>query len=427
MPGARWLEDPRLHRLLPWLCGLIAAGIAAKNLIGGYGDLGIYLDVAREFRQGGIDIFRDRANAGPWVYPHFAALPFVALQLVCSDAAIRWLWCLGLGLGTSLLLIDLARAMRPFGGLLWWQWLAFGVLFQRCLAQNMTHGQLSLWVGTLVLHGIVHLQNGRAARAGIWLGLAAALKLTPLLFLVALPLQRAPRAAAAMFATMVVAVLVVPWPFCGTAEHSRHLADFWRTIGEALAGDSGSAILGSGPSVSGTLDYLLQARPLDAQGHTVNVLDLGDGALRVVKLAWSGLLGGLLLLWFLRARAAADPQRLGMQAAAVTLAMSLFAPLLRVYHLAAALLPCALFCRGPRHRADWLWWATAIAILFAMTLRQKNLLGETLWSTLDSGGLLHFGLVAMLVWLVRDSAAPRQPCTSPEATFAAGPPPTAGR
>ncbi|HEU4418303.1 MAG TPA: hypothetical protein VFT55_05150, partial [Planctomycetota bacterium] len=69
-------------RWLPWLCGLFATGMAVRNLIGtdAYADLGIYLDVARELRAGGIDIFRDRASSGPWVYPHFAALPFVVLQ-----------------------------------------------------------------------------------------------------------------------------------------------------------------------------------------------------------------------------------------------------------------------------------------------------------------------------------------------------------
>jgi hypothetical protein len=55
-PWSRWL---------PWLCGLVATGIAARNLIPNYADLGIYLDVAREFRAGGIDIFRDRPDSGP--------------------------------------------------------------------------------------------------------------------------------------------------------------------------------------------------------------------------------------------------------------------------------------------------------------------------------------------------------------------------
>ena len=67
IPG--WLQHPRLGALVPWLLGAVAAGIAANKLVGGYADLGIYLDVAREFRAGGVDIFRDRPpakGAGTW-------------------------------------------------------------------------------------------------------------------------------------------------------------------------------------------------------------------------------------------------------------------------------------------------------------------------------------------------------------------------
>jgi hypothetical protein len=406
MPISRWLQHPRWRRWLPWLCGLVAAAIAAKSLIGGYGDLGIYLDTARELREGGFDLFRPREGSGPWTYPHVALLPFVALQWVLDDAAIRWLWCAGLGAATALLLGDLARAMAYAGGLRWWQWLAFGVLFQRCIAQNLTHGQLSLWVGVLLLRGVVLLQAGRDREGGAWLGLAAALKLTPFLFALALPVMGRTRAATAMLTAAAIAVFALPWPFCGTADHARHLGDCWRAmVAPSLGGTDGGAALqyGAGPSVTGTLDYLLQARPVDRDGRTVNVLDLGDGALRAAKLAWSALLGVLLLLLFVRARRREEAVRLPLQASAVMLAMALFSPLTRVYHLAGAVLPFAWFCRGPRARGDLLWWLTAAAFLFAMTLRQKKLLGETLWRAFDHGGLLHFATLGLLCWLVRDA------------------------
>lgn len=397
-------------RWLPWLCGLVAAVHAAHNLIGHKADFGIYLDVARELRAGGIDIFRDRADSGPWIYPHFAALPFVVLQAGCGDALARWIWCLLLGLGSALLLRSLARAIAMIGGLRWWQWLVFGVLFQRCLAQNLTHGQLSLWVGTFVAAGVADLMQKRDLRAGTWLGLAAALKLTPLLFLLALPLMRRRRAAVMMLAVTLVAVLLVPWPFCGTAEHARHLSCFLRTIAESIGSPTDAPIVQAygGPSIGGTLDYLLQARAFGKEGHTVNVVDLGETALRCTKLVWAGLLGGLLLLWFWRARAWPDPSRLAMQSSAVMLAIAFFAPLVRVYHLAAAMLPFALFCRGPRRGPDFWWWATALSVLFALTLRNRRLLGDTLWRSLDGGGLLHFALVGMLVWLLRESRSPRE-------------------
>jgi alpha-1,2-mannosyltransferase len=399
---------PGWHRWVPWLCGLAAFGLAAKNLIGAYADLGIYLDVAREFRQGGIDIFRDRAPAGPWLYPHFAALPLAGLQLLLPDAGIRWVWCAGLGLATALLLRDTARAVTAGGGLRPWQWLVFGLLFQRCIAQNLTHGQLSLWVGACVAAGIVQLQRRNDLGAGVWLGVAAALKLTPILFLPALPLMRRWRAAGWMLATIAVAVLLVPWPFCGTSEHGRHLCDFWRTITESLTAPDQAAIVQyrAGPSIGGTLDHLLQARPIDRAGRTVHLVDLGPTGLAIAKALWSTCLGALLAALFWRARRHGDGVRLALQASAVLLATVFFAPLVRVYHLAAAVLPLAWFCRGPRARHDWLWWCAALGALFALTLRQRKLLGESLWRTLEAGGLLHFTLVAMLVWLVRDCGGP---------------------
>ena len=401
-------DDRRWHRWLPWLCGLVAFGLAAKNLIGTYADLGIYLDVAREFRAGGADLFRDRTPAGPWVYPHAAVLPFAGLQALFGDTATRWIWCGLLGLGAALLLRDTARALAAVGGLHWWQWVVFGALFQRCIAQNLTHGQLSLWVGTCTAAGVVQLQRRRDVGAGVWLGAAAALKLTPLLFLPALVLMRRPRAALSMLATIAVAVLLLPWPFCGTAEHLRHLGDFWGTITESLTAPEEAAIVRyyAGPTVHGTLDHLLQARPFDRDGHTVNVLDVSPAVLTTVKTAWSIALAALLALLFFRARRRPEPERIALQASAVMLAAVFFAPLVRVYHLAAALLPGALFCRGPRARGDLLWWLAALGILFALTLRQKKLLGETLWRALDAGGLLHFALVAMLCWLVRENGAP---------------------
>lgn len=399
------MGSKRWQHWVPWLCGLVAFGLAAKNLIGAYADFGIYLDVARELRLGELDIYRSREPVGSWVYPHVAALPFAALQLFLSEAAIRWLWCGLLGLAVALLLRATARAMVPLGGLAWWQWIVFGVLFQRCIAQNLTHGQLSLWVGACVASGIVQLQRRNDFAAGAWLGVAAALKLTPLLLLPALPLMRRTRAAAAMLTVFATAVLILPWPFCGTDQHLRHLGGFWRRATEQLAATDQAEMLQlrAGPSVSGTFDYLLQDRPFDRDGHTVAVIDLSPSQLAAVKALWSTLLGALLTVLFWRARRHPDGARLALQAAAVLLATVFFAPLVRVYHLAATLLPFALFCRGPRAARDVLWWSTAIAILFAMTLRQKKLLGETLWRNLDASGLLHFALVAMLCWLVRES------------------------
>ncbi len=392
----------RAARFLPWLFGLVAFGIAQKNLIGGYGDLGIYLDVARELMAGGQELCRERPGSGPWTYPHAAALPFAGLLAAFGDAGARWVWCAGLGVATGWLVHELRRVLQVVGGLAPWQWCVCVFLFQRCIAQNLTHGQLSLWVGACVVAGTAALGHGQDRRAGVWLGLAAALKLTPALFLLALPLMRRGAASLVMAATIVVVVLLLPWPVLGTGEHLRHLAEFGRAAFASVADPDRAAIVQSyaGPSVKGAFDYLLQPRPLD-QGRTVNLFVVGDHTLLVVKLVWSLGLLGLLAAWFWRARRLPSAPRLVEQAAVVAMAFSFFAPLVRTYHLAAAMVPFALFCRGPRDRRDWLWWGAALATTLALTLRQKKLLGETLWRAFDGGALLHLAMVGCCLWSCR--------------------------
>jgi len=405
MTGAPTTRATRLYAAVPWIAGLVAFAIAARKLIGGYDDIGIYLDVAREFTAGGFDLCRERADSGPWVYPPCAALPFVLLENTLGNDGARWVWCASLGVATALLLRSLAHLTRPFGGLSWWQWAVFGALFQRCIAQNLSHGNLSLWVGALVTMGCADIVRERGVRGGLWLGLATACKVTPALFVPALLLAKRPRAALSTALTIAVAVLLLPWPFCGTSEHLRHLHDFWRTATEAALSPDDAAITATrtGPSIGGTVDYLLQPRPADADGHTVNLFDVDDTTLLVVRTLWSLLLAGLLAWWFFAARRLDDGRRLVHQLSAVSLAIAFFAPLVRVYHLTAALIAGVLFARGPKGRGDWLWHATAVGLLMTMTLRQRNLIGEAAWRYLDLGAFLHVTLVAMTVWLLRDA------------------------
>lgn len=371
-------------------------------LLGG-GDLGIYLNAATELRAGDLNIYRLRESTGPYPYPPVVLLPFAGLQLVLSDTLIRWVYSIGMGLATLFIVRDLPRLvagaeyrMRP------WQWVAFAVLFQRCIAQNLSHGQLSLWVGALLLLGTISLQRGRDVTGGVWLGCAAALKLTPLLFVAALPFMGRPRAAIATLLTTLLLVYVVPLPLLGWHEHVMQLDNFHRAMVLPLFGQGEMPVTEfyGGHSIKGTLDYVLQPLSVDLEGRTVNLLSISDSALKVTRLAWSAMIATLLAVWFWRARRLPSNTRLVEQASVVMMAMAFFSPITRAYHLAGALLPFALFCRGPDNRRDWLWWLAAIGALFALTLRQKNLLGETLWRYFDLCGLMHMAMIGMVVWMM---------------------------
>ena len=391
------------RRLVPWICGLAAFIISAKKLIGGGGDIGIYLDAAREVGDLQLDIYRGRSDTGPWVYPPFATLPFQWLDGLLGDAGARWAWCAGMGAATVILVRSLVELTDYVGGLRAWQWVVFGVLFQRIIAQNCSHGQFSLWVGAFVAVGVLALVRAQDKRAGLWLGLAAAFKLTPALFLPALPLMRRSRAGLVMLVTVLVAVFLSPLPFWGWGEHVRQLQDFFDCQWMIFTAPEQAAIVADypGPSVKGTLDYLLQAK--ETTGIYVNVMDVSDRALFIARLVWSAVLAGVLLWWFRFAGRHAVARCLIERASAVTMAMSFFAPLTRTYHLTAILLPCALFCRGPNSRRDWLWWLCAVGLLFTLTLRQRNLLGEAAWRFLDLSCALHVELLCMVAWLIRAS------------------------
>ena len=391
------------RRVVPWLLGLVAFVISATKLIGGAGDLGIYLDASREVGDLELDLYRARPETGPWVYAPAVALPFQLLDALLGEVGARWVWCLGVGAAVALLLRSLVELLDYVGGLRPLQWAVFTVLFQRIIAQNCSYGQLSLWGGALVAMGVLALVRRRDRIGGVWLGVAAALKLAPGLFLPALPLMRKPVAAALMAATVAAVILVLPIPFWGWAEHVRQLEAFFRSTFQILTAPEQAPIVADypGPSIRGTLDYLLQAR--ETTGIYVNVVDVDDGALATVRLAYAALLGGVLLWWFRFAGRHDAARALIERASVVTLAFSFFAPLTRTYHLTAVLLPCAMFCRGPRGARDVLWMFGALCFLSTQTLRQKNLLGEAAWRFLDLACVHHLALLAVVAWLMRDS------------------------
>jgi hypothetical protein len=156
---------------------------------------------------------------GPYhLHPPPALLPVLPLvPLGFAGAAIAWLaislvalFALALGL---VALIEVGEA-PPTAHVL----MAFGLLLiWPPVLHNLAKGQWSILLAALVLAGFRALESGRPRAAGVWLGIAASLKATPLLLLGLLMLRHR-RAAWSMLATMAVALLaslivggVAPW------------------------------------------------------------------------------------------------------------------------------------------------------------------------------------------------------------------------
>ncbi|PWW60356.1 glycosyltransferase 87 family protein [Actinokineospora spheciospongiae] len=151
-----------------------------------------------------------------FTYPPFAALVFVPLALVESGAVEVG----AVVLNCALLVLVVERSWRSLGvrnpqrhvpAVIATAGAAFLI---EAVHTNFHDGQINLLLLALVLTDLTGRQGGRLRGAGI--GVAAGLKLTPLVFLVVLPVlgrrRHAVRAAAWAVGTALLGALVLPGP-----------------------------------------------------------------------------------------------------------------------------------------------------------------------------------------------------------------------
>ncbi|WP_328744712.1 glycosyltransferase 87 family protein [Streptomyces sp. NBC_00285] len=130
-----------------------------------------------------------------FTYPPFAAVAMLPMALLGLRAAIA--------LGLLLNLVALAAVVRLLTGRAWRRYGWYGCALGACvlalfepLRDTFSFGQVNLLLLALVLVDAWLLATGRERRAGIGIGLAAAVKLTPALFIGLLLIARRWRAAA---------------------------------------------------------------------------------------------------------------------------------------------------------------------------------------------------------------------------------------
>jgi len=397
----RSLRDRRV-----WYWGLfvLVAFLGTRKIFGHDSDLTAVLVPARELGSG-LDLYRARDALPPYPYPPWVAGIFALPMALLPTAAIEILFGMSQGFAAVILVSSLERIGRAQIKIQWWHWLLFAVIFGRAIDQNLTHGQLSLWVSALMTRAVVDLIDRRESRAGLLLGVAAAMKLTPLLYLVALPFMRRWRAALWMASAIVLLVFVLPWPFLGSEAHFRHLADFRAAMLDPLFDHSAGQpeIWSVGEhNIRGTVSTLLMDVKHPEGLPMPTIVALPPATVAAVVVIYSALIALLLACGFWRFRRGPPAWTIAWQASLVMLAITFFAPLTRVYHLAGVTLPVMLFVlHGPgRGARRWTFVAICAGLLITMPLRQRALLGEPLWHWLHFSGVLHFSLVGVLVWIV---------------------------
>jgi alpha-1,2-mannosyltransferase len=273
---------------------LVALYVGATTFLGGTSvpwrpimvDLDVYQLAGRVLLEGGD--FYNLPGRLPFLYPPFAALLAVPLAVLPA----MWVQVAWTGAGALALVAVLYR----FGLIGWVLSLvaAATIYFVQPVVQTLGYGQLGIFLVALVVLDLVpgpRVLSRRLLPEGVLTGLAAAIKLTPAIFLLYLLLAGQRRAfgvatLSAVAVTLVSAVLV-----------PRASLDFWGRLAQGDTGLGGSIIYYTNQSV---------------MADVVRVLGLGPGA-ALLGLAASAVVG-LLGVW-----AAVQWHRLGQVGLAVNL------------------------------------------------------------------------------------------------------------
>jgi Glycosyltransferase family 87 len=339
---------------LGWLIVAILIALGLPPFLhkgtGGASELPVYT-LAGERIGASQEIYR-AAEPKPFTYPPFFAVLFVASPttplLAPRPAAIYVAWyllnvvCLGIVIG-----VVHRHLVAAFHDRLnrWLFWTLVALLAGRNVAAVFGNHSHDLLVFLPIALGIDRYCRQQDRRAGVWFGVAAACKATPLLFVLPFAVTRSWRALAVMLASAAVATLLPDLLFPRT-DGQLWVAAWLKTFvfalkpgGPADAGPwAADSILNQ--SLAGTLHRLF-ATP------GALLVDAGKAGARAI--VYASLLGVLALTAVVQRAlpAATEPAdraafRFG-QAAAIVCGMVLLSPMSSKAHFCVVLLPIA-FC-----------------------------------------------------------------------------------
>jgi alpha-1,2-mannosyltransferase len=325
-------------------------------------DLGVYIGAVSGLRDG-ASLYDFITGNAPFTYPPFAGLIFLPLTGV-PPTALQVGWTLATA-GAVLALAVLAGRRWPAPAL------ALVLMLSAPVSSNLKYGQVSLFLAVLVVADVLH----RGRWQGVLIGIAAAVKLTPLIFIPMLWFggrRRAAVLAAATFAACAaVAAAVLP-------------GDSWRY-------------------------WTTEVRDVDRLGYITSVgnQSLNGALLRFdlpasVRSAAVLLLGGLVVLLALRrsSRLAHDGDWLSA-VVLVGAASVVFSPVSWTHHQVWLVLAALLPAGGP----PWLRKAWPAVVIAVMVL-PVTALGGPLWS---NARLLLAIVTAAMLPLATGRDEPRYP------------------
>ncbi|MFF8864060.1 glycosyltransferase 87 family protein [Streptomyces sp. NPDC015139] len=219
---ARLVPRTDRGRLLFVSCLVAAVTVftATVPLLRDFFDLRVYYGTVHTWalHGGRIYDYRVPGTAYGFTYPPFAAVAMLPLAMVGRNTAIVASLLVNLAALAAVLRVLAGPEWRRHG---WYRWslvLCLLALFEP-LRDTFSFGQVNLVLLALVLGDARLLAGGRGRWAGAGIGLAAAVKLTPALFIGLLLLAGRRRAAATATAVAAAATALAAWADPGASRH----------------------------------------------------------------------------------------------------------------------------------------------------------------------------------------------------------------
>lgn len=331
------------------LAAAVAVFTATVPLLRGWFDLRVYYGTVDAWVHHGGHIYDYRVpgTAYGFTYPPFAALGMLPMAFVGLDTAILLALLLNLAAVAAVLRTLVGRDLDRYG---WFGWAlaACALALFEPVRDTFSFGQVNLLLLALVLADARLLSTGRGRWAGAGIGLAAAVKLTPALFVGLLLLGRRWRAAAVATAVTASATALAAWaaPDASRFYWTRALWDTGRV---------------------GRLDYVSNQ---SLQGVLARLAAPGEPS----SAAWGAAVVLVLAVWLWRTHRALQGGDRRAAFALTGLAACLVSPITWVHHLVWLLPSFAVLVRARRLRTAgalyavlcssvvWLWFDDASGI-----------------------------------------------------------------
>jgi alpha-1,2-mannosyltransferase len=346
------------------LLAVLFAVVSTGNAINKGGDAAVFFEGGRRFLAC-APLYEGSSAADGFIGPPFQAAffaPFAAIAAM-SPIAARLFWhalnlaCFALGVWWSLQAWNAARSRLGLPEHIWLPML-FAPLFAILLPlqTNFEHQNMNAVLLAFVAGATLHLMAGSAIVAGVLIGVAAALKAFPALFIVYLVVRRHWTAALAAIASATTLSVVLPTGVYGYAGFTDLAATFWRL------GNSGWPIRGNNQSLVAAIDRLMLGQPgalPDAAG--VRVAAEAPFAAAVFAIVAIGLLS-ILAVTLMRTRR--TPATIPVEMAAVTVLAILLSPI-AWDHYWTMMFPAFLIVYGSSDRqllgraGLWTFWVAA--------------------------------------------------------------------